>query len=108
VEWAGIAYDRAQKRVSISERACPVCQNVAKRCPDGAVRVVRLPADLDRGVSHRFGPSAFRLNGLPMPHRGFVLGLLGQNGCGKVQIPVPPRLHAQCFGTPHHVTRAAV
>jgi translation initiation factor RLI1 len=78
-----ILHDKANKKIIISERACLVCINTAKRCPDNAVRIVRLPSNLDRGVAHSFGEGCFRLNGLPAPQRGRVLGLLGANGVGK-------------------------
>ena len=63
--------------------ACAACLLRAKKAPDHAVRVVKLPADLEYGCSHRYGMNSFRLNGLPMLRPGIVLGLLGSNGTGK-------------------------
>ena len=80
-----IEHDTSKKppKIVISEFACPACTNRAKRCPDNAVRVVKLPSNLDFGISHRYGPATFRLNGLPTPRIGHVMGILGSNGTGK-------------------------
>ena len=70
-------------RVIISEDACAQCLLRAKKCPGGAVRVVNLPTNLETDCTHRYGPNAFKLHGLPSPRAGCVLGLLGTNGIGK-------------------------
>ena len=71
------------KKIRISEMACAACLLRAKRTPDNAVRIVKLPVNLEYGTSHRYGVNAFRLNGLPTPRPGMVLGILGSNGTGK-------------------------
>ena len=71
-----------RKKVTIIEEACTACLMRAKRCPDDAVKIVRLPAGLT-APTHSFGINAFKLHGLPMLHPGEVLGLLGANGTGK-------------------------
>lgn len=71
------------KKVIVSEEACPVCVNRCKQCPGDAVSVVKLPTNLTTNTTHRYGPNAFKLHGLPAPRPGHVLGLLGQNGTGK-------------------------
>lgn len=70
-------------RITISEEACGACMLRATKTPGGAVTVVRLPTDLDKDTTHRYGPNQFKLCGLPMPSPGHVLGILGANGIGK-------------------------
>lgn len=69
--------------IRISEDACEACMLRANRCPGGAVNAVRVPTDLDKNTTHRYGLNQFKLCGLPMPRRGTVLGILGSNGIGK-------------------------
>lgn len=71
------------RKIVISELSCMACFNRAKRTPDGAVSVVKLPADLSADTTHRYDENAFKLHGLPTPRPGSVLGLLGTNGIGK-------------------------
>jgi len=70
-------------RVQISEDACAACMLRASHCPDAAVTTVRLPTDLDKNTTHRYGQNQFKLCGLPAPSYGKVLGILGANGTGK-------------------------
>lgn len=69
--------------MKISEEACEACMLRANRCPGDAVRIVKLPTNLDKGVSHRYDENAFKLCGLPDASPGQVTGLLGSNGIGK-------------------------
>jgi len=69
--------------VRISESACAACINRAKHCPGNAVSIVRVPTNLSKDTTHRFGRNQFKLHGLPTPRQGHVLGLLGANGVGK-------------------------
>jgi len=71
------------KKVAVSESACPVCVNRCKQCPGDAVSVVKLPTNLTANTTHRYGPNSFKLHGLPVPRPGHVVGLLGSNGIGK-------------------------
>eukprot|EP00501_MAST-03F_sp_TOSAG23-6_P001546 GSMAST32.ASY1.ANO1.1610.1 assembled CDS len=77
-----------KKRIVIIEEACGACLMRAKRCPDGAVKVVQLPSGL-QATTHSFGKNCFRLHGLPTPKKGTVLGLLGSNGTGKTEVEAP-------------------
>lgn len=70
------------KKICISENACALCYNIAKRAPGDAVTVVNLPSE-SLTVTHSYGPNSFKLHGLPSPQPGTVLGLLGANGIGK-------------------------
>lgn len=82
---ACIEVDRSgpKPRIRISEDACQACMLRANRCPGGAVNAVKVPTNLDKNTTHRYGENQFKLCGLPMPTRGQVLGILGSNGTGK-------------------------
>ena len=67
----------------ISELLCTGCGICVKKCPFKAISIVRVPEELEGECVHRFGPNAFKLYRLPVPMRGVVLGVLGQNGTGK-------------------------
>jgi len=75
--------EQGKKEIRIWDQACAACLNRAKRCPDDAAKVVKLPSNLSAEVTHRYGMNAFKLHGLPMPMPARVLGLLGCNGTGK-------------------------
>ncbi len=67
----------------ILESACPPCFIRAKHCPDGAVIVINLPAELKTDMIHRYSLNGFRLFRLPTPSKESVVGILGPNGMGK-------------------------
>lgn len=73
------------KTVTISEMACSMCFNNAKRSPDSAVTVVNCPTEANPNITniHTYGPNSFRIYELPEPQPNAVLGLLGANGIGK-------------------------
>ena len=71
------------KNIKISEFACPPCIIRAKLCPDDAVMIINLPAELDTDMIHRFSLNGFRLFRLPTPSQERVVGILGPNGMGK-------------------------
>lgn len=70
-------------KVVIYEEACVGCGICVKKCPFQAITVVNLPDELEKYVVHRYGQNAFKLYGLPVPHEGKVLGIIGKNGIGK-------------------------
>jgi ATP-binding cassette subfamily E protein 1 len=70
-------------QIIVYKSACAACLNRAKRCPDNAAKVVKLPSNLETHLVHTYGENAFKLHGLPMPRVGQVLGMLGCNGTGK-------------------------
>lgn len=78
-----ITVDKVPPKVTIWPNACAACLNRAKRCPDNAAKVVKLPSNLETELIHSYGENAFQLHGLPMPRAGQVLGMLGCNGTGK-------------------------
>ncbi len=55
----------------------------AKMCPFEAIKIVKLPEELDQDPIHRYGENMFRLYSLPIPIFGKVVGILGVNGIGK-------------------------
>jgi len=67
----------------ILESACPPCFIRAKHCPDDAVIVINLPAELETDMIHRYSLNGFRLFRLPTPSKDSVVGILGPNGMGK-------------------------
>ncbi|WKA06850.1 hypothetical protein VitviT2T_024730 [Vitis vinifera] len=67
---------------------CIGCGICVKKCPFEALQIINLPKYLDKDTTHRYGPSAFKLQGLPVPRSGQVLGLVGTNGIGKSTTPV--------------------
>ena len=70
-------------KCKILETACPVCFTRAKHCPDGAVKIINLPEELDTDLTHSYGENAFRLFRLPSPRQEKIVGILGPNGIGK-------------------------
>ena len=71
------------KTFRILESACPPCFIRAKHCPDDAVIVINLPAELETDMIHRYSLNGFRLFRLPTPSKDSVVGILGPNGMGK-------------------------
>ena len=70
-------------KFKILESACPPCFVRARHCPDGAVVVINLPAELKTDLIHRYSLNGFRLFRLPTPSKESVVGILGPNGMGK-------------------------
>ncbi|KAF4123909.1 ATP-binding cassette, sub-family E, member 1 [Geosmithia morbida] len=71
------------KLAFISESLCIGCGICPKKCPFDAITIINLPTNLEKEVTHRYGPNAFKVHRLPMPRPGQVLGLVGTNGIGK-------------------------
>ena len=72
-----------EEECKILESACPPCLIRAKLCPDGAVKIIYLPEELDTDMIHRFSLNGFRLFRLPAPRKRQVVGILCPNGIGK-------------------------
>lgn len=49
---------------------------------EGAIKLVQLPHE-EGDKTHQFDDNSFRLYGLPVPEKGSVVGILGENGTGK-------------------------
>lgn len=78
-----IKYDPSMDHPLIAETLCTGCAICVKKCPYGALKVVKLPDELEEICTHRYGPNTFKLYRLPVPREGMVVGLLGPNGAGK-------------------------
>eukprot|EP00792_Barthelona_sp_PAP020_P006307 TRINITY_DN2964_c0_g1_i2.p1 TRINITY_DN2964_c0_g1~~TRINITY_DN2964_c0_g1_i2.p1 ORF type:complete len:616 (+),score=181.83 TRINITY_DN2964_c0_g1_i2:33-1880(+) len=74
---------KKSKVAIISEVLCIGCNLCVQKCPQDAIRIIRLPSNLESNTVHRFGPNTFKLHRLPRPRPGNVLGLVGTNGIGK-------------------------
>ena len=74
---------KPKKIAVIYEALCIGCGACVKQCPFNAIRIVRIPRDLEVQTTHRYGPNLFKLHRLPIPRQGEVLGLVGSNGTGK-------------------------
>ncbi len=72
-----------KEKAVVVEALCSGCGICIKKCPFKAISIVRLPDELEKECSHRFGQNTFKLFRLPTPSPGTVLGLLGKNGIGK-------------------------
>lgn len=70
----------------ISEILCNGCGICIKKCPYGAIRIIKLAEELKYAEVHRYGPNAFALYGLPIPKHGKVTGIAGRNGTGKTTV----------------------
>lgn len=86
-KWAGSCgaecIQMEDDKFRILESACPPCFIRAKHCPDNAVIVINLPAELETDMIHRYSLNGFRLFRLPTPSKESVVGILGPNGMGK-------------------------
>lgn len=70
-------------KASIDEDLCIGCGICINVCPFNAINIVNTPEQLKESPIHRYGTNEFVLYRLPIPVRGEVVGLLGQNGTGK-------------------------
>ncbi|MDI9645209.1 MAG: ribosome biogenesis/translation initiation ATPase RLI [Archaeoglobales archaeon] len=72
-----------QEKAIISEAMCVGCGICVKKCPMEAITIVGLPERLEGCEVHRYGKNGFVLYNLPVPKKGYVVGILGPNGTGK-------------------------
>jgi ATP-binding cassette subfamily E protein 1 len=71
------------KIAEIDEVTCIGCGICVKKCPYGAISVVKLPEKLEGSCTHSYGKNAFRLFRFPIPKFNKVVGIIGQNSIGK-------------------------
>lgn len=83
-----ITVTKTDKFAQIEEGLCigSTCNICTKKCPFGAISIVNLPKELKDHLVHRYGDNGFSLYKLPIPKKNTVVGLLGDNGCGKSTI----------------------
>ncbi len=55
----------------------------SKMCPFTAIKIARLPKELNESPLHQYGNNAFRLFKLPIIKPGEIVGVLGRNGILK-------------------------
>lgn len=67
----------------IIEELCAGCGICVHKCPFDAIRIVNLAEELTHDLVHQFGQNGFRLYRLPVPRKGSIIGILGENGIGK-------------------------
>src|SRR3990167_11508338 len=71
-------------KAHVNEEVCTDAESITvKKCPFGAIHMVKLPEKLTEKPIHRFGVDGFSLFSLPVPLFGQVNGILGINGIGK-------------------------
>ncbi|MHA1590564.1 MAG: ribosome biogenesis/translation initiation ATPase RLI [Candidatus Njordarchaeales archaeon] len=75
--------DEETKFPRINEELCIGCGICVKHCVFKAIIIVNLPYPVENEIVHRYGPNMFSLYRLPIPVRGSVTGLIGQNAIGK-------------------------
>jgi ATP-binding cassette subfamily E protein 1 len=80
---AWVTDKEGKQRLAVDEELCIGCGICVKRCPFGALSVVKLPAELQESPVHRFGQNEFALYRLPFPSTKEIVGIVGPNGVGK-------------------------
>ncbi|MFH1648962.1 MAG: ribosome biogenesis/translation initiation ATPase RLI [Candidatus Woesearchaeota archaeon] len=77
-------YKDVDGKIAVNEElVSDVDQIAVNKCPFHALKMVRLPEQLDKEPLHRFGKNGFSLYNLPIPTFGNVVGIIGRNGIGK-------------------------
>jgi ATP-binding cassette, sub-family E, member 1 len=66
----------------IDETLCSGCGICVNRCPQKAIKIIRIGIEFDKPI-HQFDKNSFRLYSLPIIEKGFITGLIGRNGIGK-------------------------
>ncbi len=96
-------------KAQVNEEVCTDAESITvKKCPFGAIHMVKLPEKLTDKPVHRFGVDGFSLFSLPVPVFGKVNGILGINGIGKsTAVKVIAQMLAPNFGIKDAAAAAA-
>ena len=78
-----IVFPEPDSQAVIQEPLCIGCGICIHRCPFKAIKIVTVPDELNKEITHQYSLNSFRLYSLPELSRGKVTALLGQNGMGK-------------------------
>ncbi|RME55598.1 ribosome biogenesis/translation initiation ATPase RLI [Candidatus Woesearchaeota archaeon] len=78
-----IIINENDNKAVIDEKLCTGCGICIKKCPAKCIDIVNLPEKLKEKPIHRYGQNMFELFRLPIPKKGYVVGILGRNGIGK-------------------------
>jgi ATP-binding cassette subfamily E protein 1 len=78
-----VTINEIDNKALIDEKLCTGCGICPKKCPTQCIDIVNLPEKLKEDPIHRFGQNMFELFRLPIPKKGYVVGVLGRNGIGK-------------------------
>lgn len=76
--------DPVDGKIRVNEEVVTDADSIAvNKCPFHALKMVRLPEELNKDPIHRYGENGFALYNLPIPIFGKVVGIIGRNGIGK-------------------------
>lgn len=79
-----VFYKGADGKAAVNEDVATDAESItAKKCPFGAIHMVKLPEQLTQRPIHRYGKDGFMLYSMPTPQFGKVTGIIGVNGVGK-------------------------
>ncbi|MFH0905798.1 MAG: ribosome biogenesis/translation initiation ATPase RLI [archaeon] len=77
-----ITIDEKQKIPIINESLCTGCGICVNKCPKKAIQIINIGINFAE-IMHQYGKNQFRLYSLPTIEKGFITGIIGQNGSGK-------------------------
>ncbi len=77
-------YKDVDGKIGVNESLVSDMDRIAvNKCPFQALKLIKLPEQLDEQPVHRYGKNGFVIFRLPVPIFGKVVGILGRNGIGK-------------------------